>query len=47
MNLIIKAKNIVIKDQSKLSTEKLLDTLNRYEKKVCDTIFVEDLTDYV
>ena len=32
-DLIIKAKNIGIKDPSKLSTKILLDTLNRYEKK--------------
>ena len=34
-DLIIKTKNIGIKDSSKLSTEKLLDTLNRYKNKKC------------
>ena len=44
-DLIITAKKKGIKEPHKMPTKKLLDTLNRYEKNVCHTIFVEDLTD--
>ena len=43
--LIITAKKKGIKEPSKMPTKKLLDTLNRYEKNVCRTIFEKDLTD--
>ena len=44
-DFIITAKKKDIKEPHKMSTKKLLDTFNRYEKNVSRTIFVEDLTD--
>ena len=46
-DLIITAKKKGIKEPHKMPTKKLLDTHNRYEKNVCHTIFVENLTDWV